>query len=296
MPDQRRRRPAPAMWSTPTAPCIRASRRASASRSVKSLFAHGGPRLVQRRLHLQRLLLRRRRASTATTACRARRRTTSAPKCSTSIRAASTPGRMSNGCRRPISSTTPISVTADAYALLNFQDRLRQRQRLVRLCRRPQPARYALHRQHQHRRDRQRRVGAVRTGHRPRDLRRPSLPHVRNDLMETVMRPVLAACALSACNVAVVRSRHARAAGSAGRRVLQGGAQGAARLRRLADAEAARAHSRRRRRREADAKARLADRHGQRRVRQGLCDVSQLGHRGREGNRVDRAPCRRQLR
>ena len=47
--------------------------------------------------------------ATATTACPACRRTTSAPKCSTSIRAASTPARTSSGCRRPTSPTTPTA-------------------------------------------------------------------------------------------------------------------------------------------------------------------------------------------
>ena len=45
--------------------------------------------------------------SSATTCCRARRGTSCAPSCSTSIRAASSSGPTSNGCRRPTSSTAP---------------------------------------------------------------------------------------------------------------------------------------------------------------------------------------------
>jgi iron complex outermembrane receptor protein len=49
-------------------------------------------------------------AKWGTIACPAWRRTPSVPRCSTSIRTASTPVRTSNGCRRPSSPTTPTAL------------------------------------------------------------------------------------------------------------------------------------------------------------------------------------------
>ena len=65
--------------------------------------------LAERRLHVQRLPLPERSASTATTSFPARRRTTCGRNCFTGIRQASLPDRMSSGCPFPTMSTAPTA-------------------------------------------------------------------------------------------------------------------------------------------------------------------------------------------
>ena len=108
---------------TPTRRCIRDWRSASASPCCKSMLRRrsgAGSAVAQRRLHAQRLPLRQRSRRSATTSCRARRATSCGPSCSTSIRAASTSARTSNGCRRPTIVDSANTLKTEAYAHLGL--------------------------------------------------------------------------------------------------------------------------------------------------------------------------------